>query len=459
MKKSYILDTNVILYSPNALETFEDNDVILPSIVLEELDHFKSHYDLRGFAARQFTRKLEELRQKGDLINGVELKSGGRIFVKFADERTQLPHELTASGSRQSNDNLILSVALQVKEHGSLPTVMVSKDINVRIKASLLGIKAEDYWHNKTFSAIEQDGAFIYVNDQYINDLNREKTMPVAGYRSDGKDFEPVPSEYCILKSETNLKHSALARYGAGKDGLRSFTLLEEREDVFGIRPLNYKQRFLADAILSEDIDLIFVMGIAGSGKTLLSLAAALELVLTDRYKRLIVARPIIPLGPDPGALPGGELEKVRPWLQPIYDNLEFIMDNFMQGTSPAEKEFTVSPNQLTMDYLMDMKKIEIQPLAYIRGRSVPNSIFLIDEAQNLTPHEVKTIITRAGMNTKIILNGDTSQIDSPYMTPTDNGLVVTSEKFRIAEARMATTIFLDKGERSELATLAASIL
>jgi len=459
MKKNIVLDTNVILYSPNSLETFEDNDVIIPSIVLEELDHFKSHYDLRGFAARQFTRRLEEYRQKGDLMEGVELRQGGRLFVKFADDRTPLPNELTAAAGRHSNDNLILSVAKAVKDGSSLPTVMVSKDINVRIKASLLGIKAEDYWHNKTFSGLEQDGMFLYVPDAYINDLNRAKTLPVAGYRSDGKEFEPFLHEYYILKSETNLKHSALARFEQGQGGKGAFTLLEEREDIFGIRPLNYKQRFLADAILSEDIDLIFVMGIAGSGKTLLSLAAALELVLTDRYKRLIVARPIIPLGPDPGALPGSELEKVRPWLQPIYDNLEFIMDNFMQGAGPAEKEFSVSPNQLTMDYLMDMKKIEIQPLAYIRGRSVPNSIFLIDEAQNLTPHEVKTIITRAGMNTKIILNGDTSQIDSPYMTPTDNGLVVTSEKFRLAEARMATTIFLDKGERSELATLAASIL
>ncbi len=459
MKKNFVLDTNVILYSPHALETFEDNDVYLPSVVLEELENFKSHYDVRGFAARQFTRKLEEYRQAGDLLAGVDLKSGGRLIVRFADDKVKLPRELTATASRRSNDNIILSVALGVKQQSNLETVMVSKDINVRIKATLLGIKAEDYWHHKASAGPEENGAFLFVPDQYVDALNREKVKEPTGKRSDEKPLEPFPNEYYLVKSETNLKHSALVRYRKRPDGAGEFAQLEEREDVFGIRPLNYKQRFLADAILSEDIHLIFAMGIAGSGKTLLSLAAALELVLTDRYKRLIVARPIIPLGPDPGALPGGELEKVRPWLQPIYDNLEFIMDNFMQGTNTGEKDFTVSPNKLTMDYLMDMKKIEIQPLAYIRGRSVPNSIFLIDEAQNLTPHEVKTIITRAGMNTKIILNGDTSQIDSPYMTPSDNGLVVTSEKFRLAEATMATTIFLDKGERSELATLAASIL
>ncbi|UCF30952.1 MAG: PhoH family protein [bacterium] len=457
--KNFVLDTNVILYSPNCLDTFEDNNIVIPSVVLEELDAFKRHYDPRGFAARQFSRQLDELRVKGDMTKGVQLQNGGKLFVRFYDEDIHLPRELEMAIARTASDNVILNVALSVMKESRLPTIVVSKDINVRIKANILGVDSEDYYHNKTVSDFQEDSGFVLVKGAYIDRLYQEKTLPVEGYRSDGKEFDPHPNDYFLLKNETDLNQSALVRYREDERGAGHLQLLGKQDDVFGIRPRNHKQRFLMDAILDEDIDLVFCMGIAGSGKTLVSLACALDMVLEEKFKRLIIARPIIPMGPDPGALPGSEIEKVRPWLQPIYDNLEFLVDNLANGYHGKGKDLHHGARDITLQYLFDAKLIEVQPLAYIRGRNVSNGIFMIDEAQNLTPHEIKTIITRAGENTKIILTGDIYQIDSPYMSPTDNGLAVASEKFRMSDDNISATLFLDKGERSRLATTAARIL
>ncbi len=457
--KNFVLDTNVILYSPNCLETFEENNVIIPSIVLEELDNFKRHYDPRGFAARQFSRQLDELRQAGDLLAGVEIPAGGKLFVRFYDEAITLPRELEIVSAKSASDNIILNIALSVQRESKQPTIVVSKDINVRIKANILGIDSEDYYHNKTLSGVEEDGSYVLVKGEYIDDLYKEKAAPVSGYMSDDSDMDPRANDYCVLKNEADLNQSALVRYKEDERGDGFFHLLGNIDDVFGIRPRNHKQRFLMDALLDTDIDLVFTMGVAGSGKTLVSLACALDMVLEEQFKRLIIARPIIPMGPDPGALPGTEFEKVRPWLQPIYDNLEFLVDNLANGGTGKGRDIGVSGRDITLQYLFDSKIIEVQPLAYIRGRSVSNGIFMIDEAQNLTPHEVKTIITRAGDNTKIILTGDIYQIDSPYMTSGDNGLAVASEKFRMSNENIAASIFLDKGERSRLATTAAGIL
>jgi len=457
--KNFVLDTNVIIYSPNCLETFEENNIVIPSIVLEELDSFKRHYDPRGFAARQFSRQLDELRLKGDLLKGVETGNGGHIFVRFYDEDITLPREMKINDFKISPDNMILNVALSVKKESNLTTIVVSKDINVRIKANILGIESEDYYHNKTVSSVEEEDLFILVASDYINRLYQEKVLPVAGYRSDDEKFTPHANDYLLLKNEADLNQSALVQYRKNKKDDGSFHLLGKIDDVFGIHPRNHKQRFLMEAILDTSIDLVFTMGIAGSGKTLVSLACALEMVLEERYKRLIIARPIIPMGPNPGALPGTEFEKVRPWLQPIYDNLEFLIDNLANGGHGKGKDLSHGANDITLQYLFDSKIIEVQPLAYIRGRSVSNGIFMIDEAQNLTPHEIKTIITRAGENTKIILTGDIYQIDSPYMTSTDNGLAVASEKFRMSDENISASLFLDKGERSRLATMAANIL
>ncbi len=458
--KNFVIDTNVILYSPNCLETFEENNVIIPSIVLEELDNFKRHYDPRGFAARQFSRQLDDLRVRGDLLKGVETGHGSKLFVRFYDEDIKLPREMRIVGAKTASDNMILNVALSVQKESKQPTIVVSKDINVRIKANILGVESDDYYHNMTVSSVEEDSLYVLVPSDYIDRLYQEKVLPVAGYRSDESDLKPYANDYLLLKNETDLNQSALVQYRQNEKGDGKFHLLGKLEDVFGIRPRNHKQRFLMDAILDSSTDLVFAMGIAGSGKTLVSLACALDMVLEERFKRLIIARPIIPMGPDPGALPGTEFEKVRPWLQPIYDNLEFLVDNLANGGGHGKgKDLGHGARDITLQYLFDAKLIEVQPLAYIRGRSVSNGIFMIDEAQNLTPHEVKTIITRAGENTKIILTGDIYQIDSPYMTSTDNGLAVASEKFRLSDEDISSSIFLDKGERSRLATMAATIL
>ena len=457
--KNFVIDTNVILYSPNCLETFEENNVIIPSIVLEELDNFKRHYDPRGFAARQFSRQLDDLRVQGDLLKGVETGYGGKLFVRFYDEDIRLPREMEIVGAKTASDNMILNAALSVQKESKKPTIVVSKDINVRIKANILGVESEDYYHNKTVSSVEEDNLYVLVPSDYIDRLYQEKVLPVAGYRSDESELSPYANDYLLLKNEADLHQSALVQFRHNEKGEGNFHLLGKLEDVFGIRPRNHKQRFLMDAILDANTDLVFAMGIAGSGKTLVSLACALDMVLEERFKRLIIARPIIPMGPDPGALPGTEYEKVRPWLQPIYDNLEFLVDNLANGGHGKGKDLGHGARDITLQYLFDAKLIEVQPLAYIRGRSVSNGIFMIDEAQNLTPHEVKTIITRAGENTKIILTGDIYQIDSPYMTSTDNGLAVASEKFRLSDENISSSIFLDKGERSRLATMAANIL
>ena len=457
--KNFVIDTNVILYSPNCLETFEENNVIIPSIVLEELDNFKRHYDPRGFAARQFSRQLDELRIQGDLLKGVETGHGGKLFVRFYDEDIVLPRELEIVGAKTASDNMILNAALSVQKESRSPTIVVSKDINVRIKANILGVESDDYYHNTTVSSVEEDSLYVLVPSDYIDRLYQERVLPLAGYRSDDSELDPYPNDYLLLKNEADLHQSALVQYQQDEKGKKHFHLLENVEEIFGIRPRNHKQRFLMDAILTSNTDLVFAMGIAGSGKTLVSLACALDMVLEERFKRLIIARPIIPMGPDPGALPGTEFEKVRPWLQPIYDNLEFLVDNLANGGHGKGRDLGHGARDITLQYLFDAKLIEVQPLAYIRGRSVSNGIFMIDEAQNLTPHEVKTIITRAGENTKIILTGDIYQIDSPYMTSTDNGLAVASEKFRLSGENLSASIFLDKGERSRLATMAATIL
>ncbi|MDF1527168.1 MAG: PhoH family protein [bacterium] len=457
--KNFVIDTNVILYAPNCLETFEENNVIIPSIVLEELDNFKRHYDPRGFAARQFSRQLDDLRVKGDLLKGVETGHGGKLSVRFYDEDIKLPREMEIVGAKTASDNMILNAALSVQKESRQLTVVVSKDINVRIKANILGVESDDYYHNMTVSSVDEDSLYVLVPSDYINSLYQVKVLPVAGYRSDESELKPYSNDYLLLKNEADLNQSALVQYRKDERGKGSFHLLGKMEDVFGVRPRNHKQRFLMDAILDTRTDLVFAMGIAGSGKTLVSLACALDMVLEGQFKRLIIARPIIPMGPDPGALPGTEFEKVRPWLQPIYDNLEFLVDNLANGGHGKGKDLGHGAGDITLNYLFDAKLIEVQPLAYIRGRSVSNGIFMIDEAQNLTPHEVKTIITRAGENTKIILTGDIYQIDSPYMTSTDNGLAVASEKFRLSDEDISSSIFLDKGERSRLATLAATIL
>lgn len=461
--KNFIIDTNVILYSPNCIETFENNNIILPAVVLEEVDSFKKNVDLNGYNARAFIRVVEQYREeKGDLLKGVKLESGGMFSIKFQDENTKT---LIPTGFEiGKNDNIILAIALQVKKQSKRETIIVSKDVNLRIKANAMGLDAEDYYHEKSTSFIENHDDTLFVPDEYIDTLYHEKELPCPDgvYRQDEGEFAPRVNEYFILKGQLNQQKSALVRYlGNGTDDTGIFRLLHQNEPVLGITPANRKQIYLMDSLLDPDLDVVFAIGIAGTGKTLLALCAGLHSVLNDKYKRLVVTRSPIPMGRDIGYLPGGISEKLDPWLKPIYDNMEFIIHMMDKGKLETKDEY-LSKSQMhdaTIDYLKSSKMLEIEALTYIRGRTLMDTFLVIDEAQNLTPHEMKTIITRAGINSKLVFTGDLKQIDNPYLNERDNGLVNASEKFTYARFSHASTIYLDKGERSRLASVVMEIL
>ncbi len=462
--KNFIIDTNVILYSPNCLETFDNNNIILPAVVLEEVDSFKKNLDLNGYNARSFIRIVEKYREEreGDLLKGVKLESGGKLTIRFQDEKTR--SLIPAGFDLSKNDNVILATALQVKQESKLETIIVSKDVNLRIKANAVGLDAEDYYHETTTSFIDQTDDTLFVPDDYINTLYHEKELPIPEgvTRADNTDFMPRVNEYFILKGALNPQKSALVRYiGNGSIDTGAFRLLSANEPILGVTPANRKQIYLMDSLLDPDIDVVFAIGIAGTGKTLLALCAGLHSVLNDKYKRLIVTRSPIPMGKDLGYLPGGISEKLDPWLKPIYDNMEFIIYMMDKGRIEVKDEY-LSKHQMheaTIDYLKSSKMLEIEALTYIRGRTLMDTYLVVDEAQNLSPHEIKTIITRAGVNSKMVFTGDLKQIDNPYLNERDNGLVNASEKFTAARFKHASTIYLDKGERSRLATIAAEIL
>lgn len=461
--KNFIIDTNVILYSPNCIETFDNNNIVLPAVVLEEVDSFKKNVDLNGYNARQFIRIVEHYREeKGDLLKGVSLESGGKFSIRFQDENTKA--NIPAGFDSSKNDNIILAVAMQVKKESKKPTVIVSKDVNLRIKANAMGLDAEDYYHEKSTSFIEQHDDTLFVPDEYIDTLYQEKELPcpTGVYRQDEEEFAPRVNEYFILKGQVNNQKSALARYiGNGTDDTGVFRLLHHGEPILGITPANRKQIYLMDSLLDPDIDIVFAIGIAGTGKTLLALCAGLHSVLNDKFKRLIVTRSPIPMGRDIGYLPGSISDKLDPWLKPIYDNMEFIVHMMDKGKLETKDEY-LSKSQMhdaTIDYLKSSKMLEIEALTYIRGRTLMDTYLVIDESQNLSPHEIKTIITRAGVNSKLVFTGDLKQIDNPYLNEKDNGLVSASEKFTYARFKHASTIYLDKGERSRLASMAAEIL
>ena len=461
--KNFIIDTNVILYSPDCIETFDNNNIVLPAVVLEEVDSFKKGVDLNGYNARSFIRAVEQYREeKGDLLKGVKLESGGQFSVRFQDEQTK--SKIPCGFDNSKNDNIILAIALQVKEESKRETIIVSKDVNLRIKANAMGLDAEDYYHEKSTSLIDQHDDILFVPDEYIDTLYQEKELPcpMGVYRQDEAEFAPRVNEYFILKGQVNNQKSALARYvGNGTDDTGVFRLLHQNEPILGITPANRKQIYLMDSLLDPDIDVVFAIGIAGTGKTLLALCGGLHSVLNDKYKRLVVTRSPIPMGRDIGYLPGSMADKMDPWLKPVYDNMEFIIHMMDKGKIESKDEF-FSKSQMhdtTIDYLKSSKMLEIEALTYIRGRTLMDTYLVIDEAQNLSPHEIKTIITRAGINSKLIFTGDLKQIDNPYLNEKDNGLVNASEKFTYARFKHASTIYLDKGERSRLATTAAEIL
>ena len=431
MKKIYVLDTNVLLADPNAIYTFEDNDIVIPSVVLQELDSKKKLMDELGRNARYVSRQLDKLRTNGKLHEGVSLPNGGTLKVTSPPKEPEIYNAFLDD----SVDTAIVALANELqKSNLETPVIIVSRDVNVRIKADMY-VQAEDYLNDKVISA------------------NDDKYMGFTEIEVDSEDIDMFYSEkklishntypenhYVVLKSG---KQSAMTKYSKGY--LHPLYSYNEKESVYGLFSKNFEQKLALDLLLDENVPLVTISGKAGTGKTLLALASALKQSneLT-RYKKVIVARPVVPMGKDLGFLPGEIEDKIRPWMQPIYDNLEFLFN---------------CKDQDDLDKLLagfeDL--IQIEALTYIRGRSIPNQFIIIDEAQNLTKHEVKTILTRVGEGSKIVLVGDPDQIDNPYLDAYSNGLTYVIEKMK--HLKETGHVTLSKGERSNLAQLAADIL
>jgi PhoH-like ATPase len=431
--KNYVLDTNVLLHDPNSLLNFKENHVLIPIEVIEEIDRFKRESSELGQNARTVSRTLDALRGQGHLSDGVTLAHGGRLRIVFnSNNGSSGPGHNTA-------DNRILAVALAIqKGDPEIPVLLVTKDINLRIKADALGLEAEDYETDRVQLSDLYSGVIeMTVSPERLIKFRTEGELALESGRYD-------PNEYCTLLDETNPKRTALTR--VDPSGQRLVPILDCREGVWGIKPRNREQHFAFDALLDDRIKLVTLMGKAGTGKTLMAMAAGLKRTVHDReFRRLVVARPTISMGKELGFLPGTLEEKLGPWMQPIHDALELLSDLNMGHDSRRSND------------LMRAGVIVVEALSYIRGRSIANQFMIIDEAQNLTPLEVKTIITRVGHGTKIIFTGDPYQIDNPYVDSSSNGFNYIVSKFRAQP--IAAHIELQKGERSELAELAANIL
>jgi PhoH-like ATPase len=439
-RKTFVIDTNVLLHDPNAIAQFKNNDVVIPMIVLEELDSMKRQSDELGKNARHVLRYIDSLKEKnvGNLHEGVQIESGStvRIHVETRDgekrggEKKDFPLPLDRS-------NKILLAAHQIHGMGQV-VVLVSKDFVVRVKAEAIGLEAKDYENLKaSYDNLYKGYRKIEVPKRDIDTFFKDGYLAV-----DIKDFRP--NEYCLLTSPE--QSSAICKYNRVTNRLEP--LIKISRDIWGIHPLNLEQKCALDLLLRDDIKLVTLVGPAGTGKTLLALASGMKKVFDEGlYSRILVSRPIIPLGKDIGYLPGTKEEKLYHWMQPIYDNLEFLC----RSTSGSGNE------RETQAWIMESKKIEMEAVTYIRGRSLPEMFMIIDEAQNLTPHEVKTIISRAGKGTKVVLTGDPTQIDNPYLDKDSNALTFVVGKFQ--QHALFGHVFLERTERSELAALAAEVL
>lgn len=437
-KRLFILDTNVLLVDPHAIYAFEDNDVIIPIPVIEEIDAMKSRNDSVGFNARLTSRLLDGLRQQGRLDEGVLLETGGILKIEIDKNGYYIPEGL----AEDRMDNRILKVAFIEKDNNQskyAKITLVSRDINMRIKANAFGLEAEDYIKDRIEYKNFYTGIVeLEVTAEIIDNFYQEGFIKIVGH-----DF--YPNECVHLSSGTQ---SALGIYRADTERIEDLTF--QRSNPWGVKARNREQRFALELLLNDNIQLVTIVGKAGTGKTLLALATGLQKVVDQEiYRRLLVARPVVPLGRDIGFLPGDINEKLRPWMQPIYDNLELLI----HGDNPDVKNKTA----INIQYLEQKEFIQIEPLTYIRGRSIPAQFLIVDEAQNLTRHEVKTIITRAGSGTKVILTGDPEQIDNPYLDENTNGLTYIANKFK--DVALAGHIRLQKGERSPLAEIGSQIL
>lgn len=464
MKKTYVLDTNVLLSDPNSLFSFEDNDLIVPMAVLEELDRHKSRQDEVGRNARQVSRSLDDMRSNGSLVSGVELKNGGKLKITSIDNLTlnNLPEELR----QQKVDNLIIAFMLSLK---STSATLVSKDINVRIKCDSLGIKCEDYLKmrvapdpQKFYRGVE----VIELDEELIDQFYHTSQLDLPTDVISGRKL--YPNQIIVIKHVKDglTTKSAITKFQVvGKPVIP----VAKIDQVFGLRPRNKEQSFSLDLLLDPDIKLLTLVGPAGTGKTCIAIAAALEQLKgigshsLARYEKLIVTRPVQPVGKEIGFLPGTLAEKMEPWIAPIRDNLNFLVNNKRPSSQNRSRKNANENGKQSYDegtYLSLMQErgiIEIEAITFIRGRSIPNAFIIIDEAQNLSMHELKTIVTRVGEGTKIVLTGDIEQIDNVHVDVFTNGLSYAVEKFK--DHQIAGHVTLVKGERSELATLASKIL
>lgn len=438
-RRTFVLDTNVLLYDPDALFVFHEHELVIPITVIEEIDTFKKALSETGRNARLVSRRLDALRSRGSLSEGVSLDKGGSLRVVLPMGVTG---DLGKSFGPDTNDNRILRTVLSLHNDTPDTVVFVTRDTNMRIKADALGIRAEDY-----------ENAHISVEDSYLGVEERKVRGDVidAIYERGFLKWEDDPgvcaNQFVMLINESNPRQNAMARYDAKAKRIQ--LVGRHKEGVWGIFARNKEQLFALDLLLDDSIPLVTIDGMAGTGKTLLAIACGLQKVGDDQlYRRLVVSRPIFPLGRDLGYLPGDVNEKLNPWMKPIFDNLELLLGADKDDRTKAGPAYQP---------LLDQGLVEVEPLTYIRGRSMPRQYFIVDEAQNLTPHEVKTVLTRAGEGTKVILTGDPNQIDNPYVDATSNGLTYVIERFKASP--LAGHVTLRKGERSELAEQSALLL
>jgi len=436
-KKIYVLDTSVYLTNADCIYAFKNSDILVPLKVFEEVDKHKKRQDTVGAQARKIIRIWDDLRQKGSIYKGVRIGKGlGIIRSVSAGDISQkdLPRDLDI----KIPDHLIIATAFKLQNEADKKVILVSRDINMRVIADAIGLPSEDFQNNQVVDNsdnIYSGYSAVLVDDQIIDRFYEKKEVFL-------EQPDLVLNQYIMLVSNTNEKKTALGKFINASNPLQQ--LCFPKKGIWGIKPRNKEQFFLMDALLDPQVEIITAIGKAGSGKTVIALAAALEQTLDKtkaEYSRIIVSRPVQPLGKEIGFLPGEINEKMSPWLMPIQDNLQFLMGN----------------DKVTLDMYLESGTIEIEALTYIRGRSIANAFIIIDECQNLSIHEIKTIITRIGEGTKIVLIGDIEQIDNIYVNSVTNGLTHVVEKFKNFE--LAAHITLNKGERSRVASYAAEHL
>ena len=436
MRKHFVLDTNVLLHNPLAIESFADNVVVLPMEVIEELDKFKKENNELGRNARHVIRRLDALRIKGKLKEGVPMANGGILQIV-----PDAPVSRTEPLDQSLVDNRIIRVAHDLLKRGER-VIFVSKDINARLKADVLGIEVMDFEKQKiNFDELYTGCQTLKVAPAVMDEFREKHTVTIA-------DLHAFPNEFVLLTDDDKERPKILTR---ARNGNRLVELSPDSEQVWKVKPRSKEQRIAIELLMDDTVQLVTLIGQAGTGKTLLALAAALQkTVIEKKYERILVSRPIMPLGKDIGYLPGDKEQKIKTWMEPIFDNLSYLMFNY----DGAGHKYTVRDR---IERLLKEEVVELEALTYIRGRSIPRHYVIIDEAQNLTPHEVKTIISRAGEGTKMVLTGDPYQIDNPYLDSSSNGLTYAVERLKEQPLHGHVTLF--KSERSKLSAIAADLL